>query len=65
MELRKKLLGVDELHMYDLFAPLVEEYKWDITYEEAKQMTKEGLTPLGEDYLSDLQAGYDNGWIDV
>lgn len=65
MELRKKLLGVDELHMYDLFAPLVEEYKWDITYEEAKQMTKEGLTPLGEDYLSSLQAGYDNGWIDV
>ncbi|MFE0559165.1 oligoendopeptidase F [Paenibacillus sp. NPDC058910] len=65
MELRKKLLGVDELHMYDLFAPLVEEYKWDITYEEAKKMTKEGLTPLGEDYLSSLQAGYDNGWIDV
>ncbi|WP_090909417.1 oligoendopeptidase F [Paenibacillus sp. cl141a] len=65
MELRKKLLGVDELHMYDLFAPLVEEYKWDITYEEAKQMTKEGLTPLGEDYLSSLQEGYDNGWIDV
>ncbi|MCM3259308.1 oligoendopeptidase F [Paenibacillus lautus] len=65
MELRKKLLGVDELHMYDLFAPLVEEYKWDITYEEAKQMTKEGLTPLGDDYLSSLQEGYDNGWIDV
>jgi oligoendopeptidase F len=65
MELRKKLMGVDELHMYDLFAPLVEEYKWDITYEEAKQMTKEGLAPLGEDYLSSLQAGYDNGWIDV
>jgi len=65
MELRKKLLGVDELHMYDLFAPLVEEYKWDITYEEAKQMTKEGLAPLGEDYLKSLQEGYDNGWIDV
>ncbi|PCL90296.1 oligoendopeptidase F [Paenibacillus lautus] len=65
MELRKKLLGVDELRMYDLFAPLVEEYKWDITYEEAKQMTKEGLTPLGDDYLSSLQEGYDNGWIDV
>ncbi|GAE07913.1 oligoendopeptidase F [Paenibacillus sp. JCM 10914] len=65
MELRKKLLGVDELHMYDLFAPLVDEYKWDITYEEAKQMTKDGLTPLGEDYLKSLQEGYDNGWIDV
>lgn len=65
MELRKKLLGVDELHMYDLFAPLVEEYKWDITYDEAKQMTIEGLAPLGEDYLNNLKAGYDNGWIDV
>lgn len=65
MNLRKKLLGVDELHMYDLFAPLVEEYKLDITYEEAKKLVKEGLHPLGEDYLNNLQDGYDNGWIDV
>lgn len=65
MKLRKKLLGVDELHMYDLFAPLVDEYKMDITYEEAKKTVKEGLKPLGEDYLSALQEGYDNGWIDV
>lgn len=65
MNLRKKLLGVDELHMYDLFAPLVEEYKLDITYEEAKNLVKEGLHPLGEDYLNNLQDGYDNGWIDV
>lgn len=65
MKLRQKLLGVDELHMYDLFAPLVDEYKLDITFEEAKKITKEGLKPLGEDYLSVLQEGYDNGWIDV
>lgn len=65
MKLRKKLLGVDELHMYDLFAPLVDEYKMDITYEEAKKTVKEGLKPLGEDYLGALQDGYDNGWIDV
>lgn len=65
MKLRQKLLGVDELHMYDLFAPLVDEYKLDITYEEAKKITKEGLKPLGEDYLNVLQKGYDNGWIDV
>ncbi len=65
MNLRKKLLGVDELHMYDLFAPLVDEYKMDITYEEAKKTIKEGLHPLGEDYLNNLQDGYDNGWIDV
>lgn len=65
MKLRQKLLGVDELHMYDLFAPLVDEYKLDITFEEAKQITKEGLKPLGDDYLNVLQEGYDNGWIDI
>lgn len=65
MKLRQKLMGVDELHMYDLFAPLVEEYKLDISFEEAKTITKEGLKPLGEDYLTALQEGYDNGWIDV
>lgn len=65
MKLRQKLLGVDELHMYDLFAPLVDEYKLDITFEEAKKITKDGLKPLGEDYLGVLQEGYDNGWIDI
>ncbi|MEK4510011.1 oligoendopeptidase F [Paenibacillus anaericanus] len=65
MKLRKKLLGVDELHMYDLFAPLVEEYKWDITYDEAKKMVEEALKPLGENYLTALREGFDNRWIDV
>lgn len=65
MKLRKKLLGVDELHMYDLFAPLVEEYKWDITFDEAKQMCLEGLKPLGDDYGKVLQEGFSNRWIDV
>lgn len=65
MELRRKLLGLEELHMYDLFAPLVDEFKMDITYEEAKKTIKESLKPLGEDYLNVLQDGFDNGWIDV
>lgn len=65
MALRKKLLGVDELHMYDLFAPLVEEFKMDITYEEAKKIVAEGLQPLGEDYLNSLNKGYNESWIDV
>ncbi|MCC3381498.1 oligoendopeptidase F [Paenibacillus farraposensis] len=65
IKLRKKLLGVDELHMYDLFAPLVDEYKMDIAYEDAKKQTKEGLKPLGKDYLASLQKGYDERWIDV
>ncbi|XEC93236.1 oligoendopeptidase F [Paenibacillus tarimensis] len=65
MNLRKKLLKVDELHMYDLFAPLVEEFKMDISYHDAKKTVKESLKPLGEDYLNVLQEGFDNNWIDV
>jgi oligoendopeptidase F len=65
MELRKKLLGLDELHMYDLFAPLVDEFDMEISYEDAKKTIKESLKPLGEDYLNVLQDGFDNSWIDV
>ncbi|GBF72861.1 oligoendopeptidase F [Paenibacillus sp. 598K] len=65
MKLRKTLLGVDELHMYDLFAPLVEEFDMDIPYEQAKSIVKESLQPLGEDYLNVLQEGFDKAWIDV
>ncbi|RAV19069.1 oligoendopeptidase F [Paenibacillus contaminans] len=65
MKLRKKLLKVDELHMYDLFAPLVEQFKMDITYDEAKTTVKDSLKPLGETYLNALQEGYDSRWIDV
>ncbi|WP_040951654.1 M3 family oligoendopeptidase, partial [Gorillibacterium massiliense] len=65
MELRKKLLKVDELHMYDLFAPLVEEFKWDIDYVEAKKLVLEALKPLGEDYLKVLENSFETRWIDV
>jgi oligoendopeptidase F len=65
LKLRKKLLKVDELHMYDLFAPLVEEFKMDITYQQAKEEIKKSLAPLGENYLKILQNGFDDHWIDV
>ncbi|GGD73895.1 oligoendopeptidase F [Paenibacillus nasutitermitis] len=65
MELRKKLLKVDELHMYDLFAPLVDEFKMDITFEQAKETVKESLEPLGKDYLQVLEQGFKDRWIDV
>jgi len=65
LALRKQLLKLDELHMYDLFAPLVEEFDMEISYEEAKRTVKESLKPLGEDYLTVLQEGFDNGWIDI
>lgn len=65
MKLRQELLQVDELHMFDLFAPLVDEADMEIDYEEAKQTVKQSLQPLGANYLQILQEGYDNGWIDV
>ncbi len=65
LALRKKLLKVDELHMYDLFTPLVEETDMKITYEEAKMKVKESLAPLGDEYLRVLEAGFQDGWIDV
>lgn len=65
MELRKKLLKLDELHMYDLFVPLVEEFDMKISYEEAKSKVYESLAPLGEDYRKVLQEGFDNSWIDI
>jgi len=65
VKLRKKALGVDELHMYDLFTPMVKEVNFDIPYEKAKEEVKNGLKPLGASYIEILQKGYDEGWIDV
>lgn len=63
--LRKKVLGVDELHMYDLYTPLVKDVKMEIPYEQAKEMILAGLSPLGEDYLNVLKEGFANRWVDV
>lgn len=63
--LRKKLLGVDELKMYDIYVPLVEIPKREIPYEEAVKIMQEGLAPLGEDYIARLTKGVASGWIDV
>lgn len=65
MAVRKEKLGVDKLHMYDLYVPLISDVDKKIPYEEAKKIVLEGLAPLGKDYQALLQEGYDNGWIDV
>lgn len=65
VDIRKKALGLTELHMYDIYAPMVEGVKKTIPYEEAKRMVKDGLAPLGEAYQKLLQEGFDNRWIDV
>lgn len=65
MNLRKKLLGVDELHMYDIYVPLIELPKKKISYEEGLDMMREGLAPLGEEYIHRMNEGLKAGWIDV
>ncbi|WP_163102981.1 oligoendopeptidase F [Peribacillus alkalitolerans] len=65
VDLRKKVLGLDDLHMYDLFTPLVKEVKMEVSYEEAKDYILKGLAPLGEDYANVLKEGFENRWVDV
>lgn len=65
MELRKEILGLSELHMYDLYVPLVKEYDVKFSFERAKEIVKKGLEPLGERYAALLEEGFLGGWIDV
>lgn len=63
--LRRRLLGVDELHMYDIYAPLVPDASREIPFEEAKETVFAALAPLGREYQAILREGYDKRWIDV
>ncbi len=65
MEVRKKTLGFDKMHMYDLYIPLVEDAELRLSYEEAFELVLKGLSPLGEDYVALLKKGRDERWIDV
>ncbi|MDR1700285.1 MAG: oligoendopeptidase F [Lachnoclostridium sp.] len=65
MATRKEALGLDELHMYDINVPIVDRTESKISFEEAKDMVKKGLRPLGEEYIALLQEGFDSGWIDI
>ncbi len=65
VRLRKKLLGVDELHFYDIYTPLMPDADKKIPFAEAKQTVYDALAPLGEDYRAILKEGFDNRWIDV
>lgn len=63
--LRKKMLKLDNLHMYDVYVPLVERPKEDIPYEKALKMIEEALEPLGKDYIKRMKKGFESGWVDV
>lgn len=64
VRVKKKLLGLDEIHMYDLYVPLVEIEKQHIVFDEAVNIVKEGLNPLGSEYLAIFDEGIKEGWID-
>ena len=65
VDIRKKILGVDELHPYDLYAPLSESSDMKITYQQAKDIILKALSPMGEEYVNALKEGFNGGWIDV
>jgi oligoendopeptidase F len=65
LNLRKKLLGLDELNMYDLYCPIVPGVEYKVPYEEAKVLVKKALEPLGSEYAEFLDKAYNEKWIDV
>lgn len=65
VKLRKKLLGVDELHAYDLYAPIVSDIEVKIPFDQAKQEVYDSLAPMGEDYRAIFSQGITDRWIDV
>ena len=65
VSLRKKCLGVGELHMYDIYTPMIADVAKKISFEEAKETVLKALAPLGEDYVNKVKEGFENRWIDV
>lgn len=64
-ELKKEMLGMDEMHMYDVYMPALADYDRKIPYEEAKEMVLGAVKPLGEEYVSIIKRAFDEDWIDV
>lgn len=65
VRLRKRLLGVDELHFYDLYTPMISDFEMTFTYEQACETILAALEPMGEDYLSLVRKGLTERWVDV
>ncbi|MGB8345596.1 MAG: M3 family oligoendopeptidase, partial [Ktedonobacteraceae bacterium] len=65
LKLRKRILQLDDLHMYDLYVPIVEEASEDVSYDEARTIVAEALAPLGTEYVTTLRNGLARRWIDV
>lgn len=64
-KLKKEILGLDELHLYDIYVPIVSDYEKKYSYEEAKNIILKVLNVFGEEYISKVKEALDNRWIDV
>jgi len=65
LRLRKTRMGLEELHLYDLYVDIVSDYRMELSFENAFALVKECLAPLGKDYTDKLQEAFDNRWMDV
>ncbi len=65
VKIKKQLLGLDEIHMYDLYVPVIDIPKEHIEFERAVEIVKEGLQPLGKEYLNIFEEGIEQGWVDI
>ncbi len=65
LRLRKRMLGMDDLHLYDLYVPMVGDIDYKVSYEQAKEMVAKALAPLGGDYVEDMVRGFNSRWVDV
>lgn len=65
VKIRKKCLGVEELHMYDIYTPMIADAAKKISFDEAKETVLKALAPLGEEYVAKVKEGFENRWIDV
>ena len=65
VDIKKKFLGLNEIHMYDLYVPLTENFDMKIPYEEAQEIILNALKPLGEEYLGLIKRAFEENWIDV
>jgi oligoendopeptidase F len=64
-ELRRKALGLDEIHLYDMYAPMLPETRIEVAYDDAVKTIEAAMAPLGEDYVRTMKAGFAGGWVDV
>ena len=65
MQLKKEMLNLDELHIYDTYTPLIKEIDLKFEYKETKEIIKKAVEPLGQDYINKVEKGFNSGWIDV